>query len=71
MTIAGYAIGADEGILYLRGEYAYLRAYLEHVLRSGAGRPARATTSWASKDFNFDIRIQMGAGAYICGEETP
>jgi [NiFe] hydrogenase diaphorase moiety large subunit len=35
MTIAGYAIGADTGILYLRAEYAYLRAFLEHVLRFG------------------------------------
>ncbi len=70
MTIAGYAIGADNGILYLRGEYAYLKAYLESILaerreKNLLGRDIRGTSG-----FNFDIRIQMGAGAYICGEET-
>jgi [NiFe] hydrogenase diaphorase moiety large subunit len=70
MTIAGYAIGAQEGILYLRGEYTYLREYLEAVLEErrrdgllGALLPGRG-------DLYFDIRIQMGAGAYVCGEET-
>jgi [NiFe] hydrogenase diaphorase moiety large subunit len=70
MTIAGYAIGAAEGILYLRGEYAYLRAYLEAVLARRPGQSARQERSAGAKDFDFDIRIQMGAGAYVCGEET-
>jgi [NiFe] hydrogenase diaphorase moiety large subunit len=69
MTIAGYAIGAAEGILYLRDEYAYLRRYLEHLIeerrRDGLLGPRILDT-----DFGFDVRIQMGAGAYICGEET-
>jgi len=70
MTIAGYAIGAQAGILYLRGEYAYLRAYLEDVLnrRRSAGLLGRDILGKAG--FHFDIRIQMGAGAYVCGEET-
>lgn len=70
MTIAGYAIGADQGILYLRAEYAYLREYLEHVLceRRQAGLLGREI--FGRLGFSFDIRIQMGAGAYICGEET-
>ena len=70
MTIGGYAIGADRGIVYLRAEYAYLRAYLEHVLdrRRAAGLLGRAIRG--KKGFDFDIRIQMGGGAYICGEET-
>ena len=70
MTIAGYAVGADTGVVYLRGEYAYLRAFLEHVLaeRREKGLLGKAV---AGKDgFDFDIRIQMGAGAYVCGEET-
>jgi [NiFe] hydrogenase diaphorase moiety large subunit len=69
MTIGGYAIGAEEGILYLRGEYAYLRAYLEDVLakRREAGLLGKGIYG---KGFDFDIRIVMGAGAYICGEET-
>jgi [NiFe] hydrogenase diaphorase moiety large subunit len=70
MTVAGYAVGADTGILYLRGEYAYLRRFLEHVLdeRRRAGLLGRRV---GGRDgFDFDVRIQMGAGAYICGEET-
>jgi [NiFe] hydrogenase diaphorase moiety large subunit len=69
MTIGGYAIGAETGVLYLRGEYAYLRAYLEDVLqkRREAGLLGK---NIMGSDFSFDIRIQMGAGAYVCGEET-
>jgi [NiFe] hydrogenase diaphorase moiety large subunit len=91
MTIAGYAIGASEGILYLRGEYAYLKPYLEHVLEKRredgllgqniCGReeyaldehyvPGRDFARQAIRcGFDFDIRIQLGAGAYVCGEET-
>ncbi len=70
MTIAGYAVGADLGILYLRGEYLYLRAFLEEALaqRRAAGLLGEAVGGKAG--FDFDIRIQMGAGAYVCGEET-
>ena len=69
MTIAGYAIGSDEGILYLRGEYAYLRPYLEQVLAKRR-EVGLLGNNILDKGFNFDIRIQLGAGAYICGEET-
>ncbi len=70
MTIAGYAIGSDAGIIYLRGEYRYLLAYLEAVLdeRRRAGLLGRDILG--TPGFHFDIRIQLGAGAYICGEET-
>jgi [NiFe] hydrogenase diaphorase moiety large subunit len=70
MTIAGYAIGADTGILYLRGEYAYLRAFLENVLQERRLACLLGNAVFGKDGFNFDIRIQMGAGAYICGEET-
>ena len=70
MTIAGYAIGARLGILYLRGEYAYLRSYLEKVLQQRRDRGWLGEKVMRKPGFNFDIRIQMGAGAYICGEET-
>jgi [NiFe] hydrogenase diaphorase moiety large subunit len=75
MTIAGYALGEGqggraEGLLYLRGEYAYLLKPLEDRLAKrrrdgllGAGILGRA-------GFDFDIRIQLGAGAYVCGEES-
>jgi [NiFe] hydrogenase diaphorase moiety large subunit len=70
MTIAGYAIGATEGILYLRGEYAYLRRFLEHVLEARRADGLLGRGILARHRFDFDIRIQMGAGAYVCGEET-
>ena len=70
MTIAGYAIGSDTGIVYLRGEYAYLRALLEDVLAKRRDGGLLGKDVMGKKGFDFDIRIQMGAGAYICGEET-
>ncbi len=70
MTIGGYAIGADAGILYLRAEYAYLRAFLENVLAQRRKNNLLGNNILGKTGFNFDIRIQMGAGAYICGEET-
>jgi len=70
MTIAGYAIGASTGILYLRGEYAYLLAHLENALAGRRKAGLLGASVGGKKGFDFDIRIQMGAGAYICGEET-
>jgi [NiFe] hydrogenase diaphorase moiety large subunit len=70
MTIAGYAIGAATGIIYLRGEYAYLRRYLEATLNEKRRNGLLGNEILGKEGFNFDIRIQMGAGAYICGEET-
>jgi [NiFe] hydrogenase diaphorase moiety large subunit len=70
MTIGGYAIGAAEGIVYLRAEYAYLRAFLESVLAERRRLGLLGKNICGKKGFDFDIRIQMGAGAYICGEET-
>ncbi len=70
MTIAARAIGAAKGVVYLRAEYVYLRAHLEAVLarRRAAGRLGAAILGTAG--FDFDIEIRMGAGAYVCGEET-
>jgi [NiFe] hydrogenase diaphorase moiety large subunit len=70
MTIAGYAIGAAEGIVYLRGEYAYLLRFLENILaeRRAAGLLGRDVLG--KSGFSFDVRVQLGAGAYVCGEET-
>jgi len=69
ITIGGYAIGAKLGVIYLRAEYAYMRPGLEAALA------ARRTNKLLGKkvlgkDFDFDIEIRMGAGAYVCGEET-
>jgi len=70
MTIAAYAIGAETGIIYLRAEYAYLRRHLEAVLNQFREDHLLGNRILGHKDFHFDIRIQMGAGAYVCGEET-
>lgn len=69
MTIAGYAIGAQKGLLYLRGEYRYMKDALEAVLaRRRADRLLGRRI--LDKDFDFDIEIHFGAGAYVCGEES-
>ncbi len=70
MVVAAYAIGASEGILYLRYEYSYLKDYLEDVLDKMRKDGNLGKNPAGIKDFNFDIRIQLGAGAYICGEES-
>ncbi len=70
MTVAGYAIGARSGILYLRGEYAYLYRYLKDVLKKRKEAGLLGEDILGKKGFSYDIRIQLGAGAYICGEET-
>jgi len=70
MTVAGYALGSDTGILYLRGEYAYLRAFLEQVLEERRQKGLLGKAIQGKQGFDFDIRIQLGAGAYVCGEET-
>lgn len=70
MAIAGYAIGAKEGLLYLRAEYSYLQQYLESVLERRRQQNLLGKNICGKEGFDFDVRIQMGAGAYICGEET-
>ena len=62
MCIAAYAIGATRGYIYLRGEYPYILPVLENALTE-----ARAA---GYLNENFDIEVRLGAGAYICGEET-
>jgi [NiFe] hydrogenase diaphorase moiety large subunit len=70
MTLCAGIIGARQGYFYLRGEYRYLRAPLEAVLarRREAGLLGKSIQGRAG--FDFDIGIHMGAGAYICGEES-
>ena len=70
MTLAAYTLDARKGFLYLRGEYRYLRGHLDQVLarRRKDGLLGRAILGVPG--FDFDIDIHLGAGAYICGEET-
>lgn len=70
MVIAGYAIGSDEGILYIRYEYKFMEEYLEGVLNELREQGLLGKDIAGEKGFNFDIRIQFGGGAYICGEES-
>jgi len=70
MTVAGYAVGSDTGIIYLRGEYRYLRPFLENVIEERRRQGLLGADILGKKGFAFDIRIQLGAGAYVCGEET-
>jgi [NiFe] hydrogenase diaphorase moiety large subunit len=70
MTIAAYAVGARRGILYLRAEYAYLAPFLEHILEARRRDGLLGHSILGREGFDFDLRIQLGAGAYVCGEET-
>ncbi|MGB4703469.1 MAG: NAD(P)H-dependent oxidoreductase subunit E [Candidatus Saccharicenans sp.] len=69
MAIAGYAVGARRGILYLRHEYSYLRRYLEYILEK-MREQGWLGQNIAGRGFAFDLEIKMGAGAYVCGEES-
>jgi [NiFe] hydrogenase diaphorase moiety large subunit len=70
MTIGGYALGARHGLLYLRGEYAYMWDALQEVLKTRRRLGLLGENIGGREGFDFDIRIQLGAGAYICGEES-
>jgi len=70
MTICGGIIGANKGYLYLRGEYLYLRQALEETIQKRRDSGLLGKDILGRKGFDFDIEIHMGAGAYICGEES-
>ncbi len=68
LTIAGYAIGANQGFIYLRGEYVYLLKTLEKAVE-GLKKQNLLGKNILNSGFDFDIEIRLGAGAYVCGEE--
>ncbi|MDY0163833.1 NAD(P)H-dependent oxidoreductase subunit E [Desulfobotulus sp.] len=70
MLIAGFATGASQGILYLRGEYGCLLPGLESSLSRLREDQLLGSSVLGKKDFHFDIRVHLGSGAYVCGEET-
>ena len=70
MVIAGFAIGAEAGFLYLRGEYRSFVPALEKALSAMRKKGALGENVMGKKGFNFGIEIRLGAGAYVCGEET-
>jgi len=69
MLIAGYAIGASEGYIYVRAEYPLAIRRLEIALAQARERGFIGETI-LGYSFNFNIRIRQGAGAFVCGEET-
>jgi [NiFe] hydrogenase diaphorase moiety large subunit len=70
MTVAAYAIGASQGFLYLRGEYRYLLESLEATLERRRKANLLGMGICGQPGFDFDIRIHVGAGSYVCGEES-
>jgi len=69
MTIAGYSVGADEGFIYVRGEYQLAQRRLENAIQQAHAYGLLGKNVLGS-GFSFDIHVHSGAGAYICGEET-
>lgn len=70
MIIGAFAIGAQKGFLYLRGEYRSLLSNLEIVLEEMRQKNTLGKDILGKKGFNFDIEVRLGKGAYVCGEET-
>ena len=69
MTIAGFAIGAEQGWINIRGEYPVAEEHLKNAIEE-AKREGLLGSDISGSGFNFDISLYKGAGAYICGEET-
>ena len=69
MAIAGYAIGADEGYIYVRAEYPIAIQRLEIAIKQAREYGLLGNDIFGT-GFNFDIQLRLGAGAFVCGEET-
>jgi NADH-quinone oxidoreductase subunit F len=69
MTIASFAVGAELGFIYLRGEYPLAEARMQNAIDLARERGLLGTNIMGG-DFDFDIEIRRGGGAYICGEGT-
>jgi [NiFe] hydrogenase diaphorase moiety large subunit len=67
MILAGYATGAREGILYLRAEYQFLLKELEQQIKQFHDKNLLGKNIQEIEGFNFEIRIQLGGGSYVCG----
>lgn len=70
MTLCARSVGAKKGFLYLRGEYRYLLEALQAVLLRRRDANLLGANILGISGFDFDIAIHLGAGAYICGEES-
>jgi len=70
MTLCALGVGAQHGYLYLRGEYRHLLEPLQAVLQRRRDNKLLGRNILGQPGFDFDIAIHLGAGAYICGEES-
>jgi [NiFe] hydrogenase diaphorase moiety large subunit len=70
MTVAGLAVGAEEGIIYLRAEYEWLLPRIEAEIAERRKSGLLGQNVAGTEGFHFDLRVQLGAGAYVCGEES-
>lgn len=69
MAIAGYAVGAEQGYVYVRGEYPVAARRLQKAIRD-AERAGVLGSRVLDSSFSFRVDIRIGAGAFVCGEET-
>jgi formate dehydrogenase iron-sulfur subunit len=69
MTIAGIAVGATKGYIYLRSEYPHAGIALNAAIEA-AKRGGYLGKGVAGSKYDFDLEVRIGAGAYVCGEET-
>lgn len=69
MIIAAYAVGANKGYIYIRGEYPKSKEILVNAVKV-LKEEGYLGDKILGKDFSFDIEVRSGAGAYVCGEET-
>lgn len=70
MTVAAYAVGASQGFVYLRGEYRYLLDRLNETLERRRRDHLLGSAICGQPGFDFDVEIHVGAGSYVCGEES-
>ena len=69
MAIAAYAVGADEGVIYVRAEYPLAVKRLKTAIRQAEARGLLGNGIF-ERNFDFRVQIRLGAGAFVCGEET-
>ena len=69
MTIAAFAVGAQKGYIYVRGEYPLATERLSHAIKATRAQNLLGDNI-LGRGFRFDVEVRRGAGAYICGEET-
>lgn len=70
MTLAAYVVGAENGWIFVRGEYPRAYQRLRHAVQRAQEEGYLGRDLFGRKGFHFDIEVRLGAGAYICGEET-